>query len=102
MHFQLAWRNIWRNPRRTAVIMTAIVIGVWNMIFTSALMRGNLVGMINNGISTLTGDIQIHQEGYRNDPVVDNSITRPDEFKAVLDRILPPEAAWTRRSRSWG
>jgi hypothetical protein len=46
MHVQLAWRNIWRNPRRTAVIMIAIIIGVWSMIFLGALVQGMLVSMV--------------------------------------------------------
>jgi ABC-type lipoprotein release transport system permease subunit len=79
--------------------MTAIIIGVWMMIFTSALTRGNINGMIENGISTLTGDIQIHQEGYRNDPVVENSMANPNEVRAVLEKTLPPDAHWTMRVR---
>jgi ABC-type lipoprotein release transport system permease subunit len=61
MDIRIAWRNIWRNPRRTAVILIAVVIGVWSMVFLGALMRGIVKGMIHNGIQTLTGHIQIHQ-----------------------------------------
>ena len=75
MYFQLGWRNIWRNPRRTTVIMLAVIIGVWSMIFLGALMRGMLEDMIENGIATLTGHIQVHRKGYREDPVVENSMT---------------------------
>jgi len=99
MYFQLAWRNIWRNSRRTTVILLAVVIGAWNMIFAGALMRGVEVGMIKNNIATLTGNIQIHHKGYRNDPVIDNCITDPDTVEAALAKILPPEARWTSRVR---
>ena len=99
MYLQIAWRNIWRNPRRTTVIMLAVIIGVWNMIFLGALQRGTENGMIKNGISTLTGHIQIHHKGYRNDPVIENSITDPDSVKVALDTVLPPEAVWTSRVR---
>ena len=64
MDFQIAWRNIWRNPRRTAVILIAVVIGLWSMVFLGALMRGIIEGMIKNGIDTLTGHVQIHQRNY--------------------------------------
>lgn len=99
MHFQLAWRNIWRNPRRTAVIMVAVVMGVWSMIFLGSLMRGMMVGMVKNRIATLTGDIQIHHKGYRNDPGVENSITSPEEIIKVIEKILPPGSRWASRVR---
>ncbi len=99
MHIHLAWRNIWRNPRRTTVILTAVVIGIWSMVFLGALMRGMMTGMIDNGISTLTGDIQVHHKGYRNDPVIENSMTNPSMLKKILNDTLPNGSQWTARIR---
>ena len=99
MDFLLAWRNIWRNPRRTTVILIAIIIGVWSMLFTGALTRGMINQMVDNGISTLTGEIQIHHRDYRSDPVVENSITSPKEISDMLETTLPPRAKWTARVR---
>ncbi|MBU2552463.1 MAG: ABC transporter permease [Proteobacteria bacterium] len=99
MYFQLGWRNIWRNPRRTAVITIAVVIGVWAMIFLGAMMQGLVSQMIDNGIATLTGDLQIHHKDYRSDPVVENSITKPGEVEAALKKHLPPGARWAGRVR---
>lgn len=99
MYLQLAWRNIWRNKRRTAIILTAVVIGVWSMILLGSLMRGMAIGMIKNGISTLTGHIQIHQNGYRNDPAIENSIADPRVVEDVLRKALPPDALWSPRVR---
>jgi ABC-type lipoprotein release transport system permease subunit len=99
MYFQLAWRNIWRNPRRTTVILAAVIIGVWSMIFLGALMRGIAVGMVKNGIATLTGHIQIHHKGYRDDPAIENSITNRQVVEKALSQNLPPRTQWTRRVR---
>jgi ABC-type lipoprotein release transport system permease subunit len=99
MYLQLAWRNIWRNPRRTTVILAAVIIGVWSMIFLGALMRGIAVGMVKNGIATLTGHIQIHHKGYRDDPAIENSITNRQVVEKVLSQNLPSRAQWTRRVR---
>ena len=99
MFIVLSWRNVWRNPRRTIVIMTAVVIGVWCMIFLGALMRGIANQMVRNGISTLTGHIQVHQRGYRNDPVIENSIRHPDEVERALTAVCPPGSLWTPRVR---
>ena len=46
----MAWRNLWRNYRRTAIMLAAIAIGVWAMIFMSALMRGMVDDMLRRGI----------------------------------------------------
>jgi ABC-type lipoprotein release transport system permease subunit len=99
MYFRLGWRNIWRNPRRTAVILTAVIIGIWSMIFLGALMRGIAEQMIHTGIATLTGHIQVHHPGFRDDPVVENSIMNPKTLETTLNKALPPEAHWTPRIR---
>ncbi len=99
MHAKIAWRNIWRNKRRTLVILMAVIIGVWSMIFLGALMRGMETEMIRDGVATLTGSIQIHHPGYLNDPVVENSMTDSDALEDVLKRVLPAGSRWTRRVR---
>lgn len=99
MDIIIAWRNIWRNPRRTAVILIAVVMGVWSMVFLGALMRGIVKGMIHNGINTLTGHIQIHQTRYPDDPSIDNSIGDPAAVEWVLNRHLPPGSRWAGRVR---
>jgi ABC-type lipoprotein release transport system permease subunit len=79
--------------------MTAIVIGVWSMIFLGALMRGITDEMVRNGIATLTGHVQVHHRGYRNDPVIENSIANPRDVETVLSKVLPAGARWTERVR---
>ena len=99
MDYQLAWRNIWRNPRRTSVILVAVVIGVWSMICIAALMRGIVGGMVQNGINTLTGHLQIHQRQYPDDPVLDHRITNPAALMATLEKHLPKGSMLATRIR---
>lgn len=99
MYLQISWRNIWRNPRRTLVVLLAIVVGLWAMIFLGGLMRGIMNQMVDNGIATLTGHVQVHHPGYRNDPVIENSITATVRLKAALAATLPESARWTLRIR---
>ena len=74
----LAWRNLWRNHRRTIVMLSAITIGVWAMIFMTALMRGMVNDMIRDGIRALPGHVQVHHPQYRDDPSVLNLIPTAD------------------------
>ena len=99
MDFQLAWRNVWRNPRRTTVILTAVVIGIWSMIFLGALMRGVVEGMIQNGIKTLTGHVQIHQSDYIQDPSVNHRLEDVQPIRSVLAQNLPDQSHTSSRVR---
>lgn len=99
MHARLAWRNLWRNPRRTLVILGAVIIGVWSMIFLGALMRGMEKEMVKNAISQLTGSIQIHHKDYPDDPVVENSMADTAKLDIALNTVLGETALWTKRIR---
>ncbi|MCK5311323.1 MAG: ABC transporter permease [Desulfobacteraceae bacterium] len=97
MFFELAWRNIWRNSRRTLVIITAVFIGVWSMVFLSAFSRGMVNSMLENGKSVLIGDIQIHHKNYREDPSIDKSMEQFDMIRSLLEDHLSQDAMWTER-----
>lgn len=99
MDLTIAWRNIWRNPRRTLVIMTAVVVGVWNMLVLAALMRGIETEMVKNSLSDMTASLQIHAGGYLDDPVVENSMADTVFIDGVLDRLVPEKAVWSHRIR---
>ncbi len=75
---RLAWRNLWRNHRRTLIMLAAITLGVWAMIFMTALMRGMVSQMIADGISALPGHVQVHHPDYRDDPSIANLIPISD------------------------
>ena len=75
----LAWRNLWRNHRRTIIMLSAISVGVWAMIFMTALTQGMVNEMIRDGISVLPGHVQVHHPDYRDDPNINNLIAMPDE-----------------------
>jgi ABC-type lipoprotein release transport system permease subunit len=68
----LAWRNLWRNHRRTIIMLAAVSVGVWAMIFMTALIRGMVNDMLRDGIEALPGLVQVHNPLYRDDPSVNN------------------------------
>jgi len=92
----LAWRNLWRNYRRTLIMLLAITVGVWAMIFMTALLRGMVDNMVRTGISVLPGHVQVHAAAYRDDPSVIHSMSTPSE---ALQEVLNSEqvVAWTVR-----
>ena len=61
---QLAWRNLWRNPRRTVITMTAIAFGYAMLMFVACLMAGLRWQMVENGTRLVLSQIQVHAPGY--------------------------------------
>lgn len=85
----LAWRNLWRNYRRTLIMLLAITVGVWAMIFMTALLRGMVDNMVRQGLQALPGHVQIHASAYLDDPSVNNSMPAADNYLlAVLNSDL--------------
>ena len=74
----LAWRNLWRNHRRTIVMVSAISVGVWAMIFMTAMMRGMVNDMVRDGIRSLPGHVQAHHPDFRDDPSINNLLALTD------------------------
>ncbi len=95
---RLAWRNLWRNHRRTIIMLSAIGVGVWAMIFMTALTRGMVDQMISDSIKVLPGHVQMHHPDFLDDPSVANRIPYPD---AVLADMFDTAGitAWASRVR---
>ena len=99
MSVQICWRNLWRNPRRTLIILTAIVVGIISMIVLSAFGRGMMEGMVKNSIDNLVGHIKIQNPQYRIDPAIDNRIEGTKTIAATLDELIPKNSRLVTRLR---
>lgn len=93
---QLAWRNLWRNHRRTIIMLGAISVGAWAMIFLTALTQGMVTDMVEDGLAVLPGHVQVHHPDYRDDPTVANLVPLPDSDleRRFADAEL---SAWSTR-----
>lgn len=98
---KIAWRNIQRNFRRTLILALIISIGYVGMIFTLSFMQGYLQQAIENVVHSSTGHIQIHQEGFVDNPVIKKRIADP----AAIDAVLKGETgikAYSQRVKNQG
>lgn len=85
---KLAWRNIFRNKRRTIIAATAIGIGLAALIFVDALMIGMADNMVRTATASFLGDAQIHRAGFRDVQEVSLTIQALDE---VTDGLAQEE-----------
>ena len=61
---RLAWRNLWRNPRRTLIAMAAIGFGYVMLLFVACLMAGLRQQMIESGTGLVLSGIEVHAPAY--------------------------------------
>ncbi len=90
MILRIAWRNLWRNRTRSLIVLTSVVLGVAALVFTDAVTLGMIRQMLDNRIANHVGHIQVHAEGFRDDPSLDRIITDPSgvEFAASRDSLI--------------
>lgn len=83
MLYRLAWRNIWRNKRRTLISASSIAFAVLFCGFMSAIQEGSWDNMINNVVSSYTGNIQIHKKGYWANPSINDLVPYDASLKSL-------------------
>lgn len=84
MYLKLAWRNIWRNKRRTLITVASIFFAVILAVATRSAQTGTYDNMIKNVVSFYTGYIQIHKVGYWDEQTLDNSFIPDAELNQML------------------
>jgi putative ABC transport system permease protein len=73
MILKLIWRNLWRNSRRTLITMASIAFAVLLAVLMKSFQNGVFNNLIKNVVGYYSGYIQIHQKGYWDEQVLDNS-----------------------------
>lgn len=87
MYFLLAWRNIWRNKRRTLITLASITFAVFFACLMQALQLGSYENMIGNAVRFYTGHVQIHAKGYWEEKSIDNSFAADAGTRRDLQKI---------------
>jgi ABC-type lipoprotein release transport system permease subunit len=64
-YIKMAWRNMWRNWRRTLIASIAIVLGMVLLIFMDAIIRGSDQAIYSNAVRLYGGNVQVHAPGFR-------------------------------------
>ncbi|MEM8767930.1 MAG: FtsX-like permease family protein [Pseudomonadota bacterium] len=70
----IAWRNLWRNRRRTWLTAGGIAFAVWLLIFSMSMQDGSFEMMIDNGARLALGHVQIQHPDYQDDPRMEYTV----------------------------
>jgi ABC-type lipoprotein release transport system permease subunit len=67
----IAWRNLWRNSRRTWLTAGGVAFSIWLLVFARSMQDGALGMMVDNAARLATGHIQLQDPRYLDDPRVE-------------------------------
>jgi putative ABC transport system permease protein len=84
---RLAWRNLWRNPRRTVLTLSAVAFATTILVFMVALQRGGYGAMIESAVSVFTGHLQVQARGYHDDPRLETSLAGASALEARVAAV---------------
>ncbi len=92
----MIWRNLWRNPRRTWITTASITFSVFLAISMQSFQKGAFDNLINNMVGYYTGYIQVHQQGYWNEQVLDNCFEASDSLFQQIEAVPGVKAVTPR------
>lgn len=81
MLITIAWRNVWRRPGRSFVVVGSIIVGIWALIFMLGFMNGFMISYINGAIKQEVSHIQIHHPKFKEDFQI--GLTIPSSGKII-------------------
>lgn len=79
-YLKLAWRNIWRNKRRTLITAASVFFAIFFALIMRAFQLGSYGNMIDNVTKAYTGHIQIHANGFWEEKTIDNTFENTPEL----------------------
>jgi putative ABC transport system permease protein len=98
--FKIAWRNIWRNPRRSILTISAIAFACVLLVFMLSWQLGSYDSMINFATRIHTGHLQVQAKGYEDKQDIRLAVTNPDAVASALEST-PGVLAYTFRAKAF-
>ncbi len=85
MIFKLAWKNLWRTPRRSLTVMGSMVLGVWALVFIISFYSSFTKTFTRSSIQYEYSHMQVHNPLYLQEPAVDLTLSTDQDLSTLLN-----------------
>lgn len=85
-YLKIAWRNLWRNKRRTILTILSVFFAVFLALLMRSMQLGSYDMMVESAVKTSTGYIQVHEKGYWDDKSINNTMETSPELENRIDQ----------------
>jgi lipoprotein-releasing system permease protein len=86
-NLKLAWRNLWRNRRRTIIAISSIVFSVLLASWMRSMQEGSYDSMIENSVKFYSGYLQVQDTAFWDERTLENSFEATSELKEKIEII---------------
>src|SRR5690349_20443258 len=81
---RIAWRSLWRNPRRTALALAAIGLSVTLVLAYTSILRAYSDWIVETMTGPILGHVQVHAPLWRKDRLMDRTVR---DLQSTLDEL---------------
>jgi len=98
MIWSIAWKNVWRNKKRSLVVIVAVTLGIISGVLLVGIMEGWVKQRLNDVIFNEVSHIQIHNPEFIKNEEIDLTVKNPEEISQGIDS-LQEVSAWVKRTK---
>jgi putative ABC transport system permease protein len=98
MIWSIAWKNVWRNRKRSLVVIVAVTLGIISGVLLVGIMEGWVKQRLNDAIYNEVSHIQIHNNEYIKNEDINLSVIGMKELSQSIDS-LSGVLGWTTRTK---
>jgi len=98
MIWSIAWKNVWRNKKRSLVVIVAVTLGIISGVLLVGIMEGWVTQRLHDAVFNEVSHIQIHNNEYIKNEEIGLTIEDLDEVSSNIDSVEDIKG-WVKRTK---